>query len=276
MKPYPLTLALASALFLCSQMNTRADFWEKLGIKKTTTNQVASSGLDLSSLSQDQVVSGLKEALGQGVQQAVSSLGKTNGFFTNINVRIPMPEQMLTVEKAMRALKQDKLADDFVLTMNRAAEQAVPVAANVFADALKQMTVEDAKTVLTGSDDAATQYFRRVTQTNLMARFLPIVQTATASNNVTASYKKLIGQAGNYSGTSTTNGTSSTLGGLLKTGSQYLSKNSVDVDTYVTEKALDGLFKMVAQEEKLIRENPKARTTELMEKVFGALQKQKK
>ena len=218
----------------------------------------------LAALSQDQMVQGLKDALAKGVQQAIAELGHDGGFLTNLNVKIPMPEKLQKVETTLRAMKQDKLADDFVATMNHAAEQAVPEAGSVFADGLKQMTIEDATSILTGPNDAATQYFQRTTQTNLYARFYPIVQKATAQTGVTAAYKNLMAKA---DVTKSLGSLGSALGGSL------LDKDTMDVDAYVTNKALDGLFKMVAEEEKQIRQNPVARTTDMLQKVFGALKK---
>jgi hypothetical protein len=218
----------------------------------------------LASLSQDQVVQGLTEALGKGLQQAIARLGHDGGFLTNLNVKIPMPEKMQKVETTLRAMKQDKLADDFVVTMNHAAEQAVPQAGTVFADALKGLTIDDAKSILTGPNDAATKYFQATTQTNLYARFYPIVQKATAQTGVTASYKNIMEKA------TTTQGLGS-LGNLV--GNTLLGKDSLDIDAYVTNKAMDGLFKMVAEEEQRIRQNPVARTTDMLQKVFGALKK---
>ena len=218
----------------------------------------------LSGLSQDQVVQGLKDALAKGLQEAIASLGHDDGFLTNLNVKIPMPEKLQTVEKAVRAMKQDKYVDDFVTTMNHAAEQAVPAAASVFADALKQMSIDDAKAILSGPNDAATLYFQKATRTNLYAKFYPIVQKATAQTGVTAAYKNLMAKANVGSGLGSLG---STLGGSL------LDKDTMDVDAYVTNKALDGLFKMVAAEELQIRQNPVARTTATLQKVFGALQK---
>jgi hypothetical protein len=212
------------------------------------------------SLSQDQVVQGLKEALGRGVQQAVGRLGHEGGFLTNLNVKIPMPEKLRSVEKTLRVLKQDKLADEFVTTMNHAAEQAVPEAAGVFGDAIKGMSIADAKTILTGTNNAATRYFRRTTETNLYAKFLPIVKKATDQTGVTASYKQLMEKAES----------ANPFGSF---GRSALGSESMDVDAYVTNKALDGLFKMVAEEEKRIRENPAARTTALLRQVFGAATK---
>jgi hypothetical protein len=218
----------------------------------------------LAGLSQDQAVQGLKDALAKGLQGAIANLGHDGGFLTNLNVKIPMPEKLQTVEKAVRAMKQDKLADDFVNTMNHAAEQAVPEAASVFADALKQMSIEDAKGILSGPNDAATQYFQRTTQTNLYAKFYPIVQKATEQTGVTAAYKNLMAKANVTQG----------LGSFGSTlSSSVLGKDSMDVDAYVTNKALDGLFKMVAAEEQQIRQNPVARTTATLQKVFGALKK---
>src|SRR5258708_20070284 len=146
----------------------------------------------LAGLSQDQMVQGLKGALAKGLQQAIARLGHDGGFLTNLNVKIPMPEKLQKVETALRAMKQDKLVDDFVTTMNHAAEQAVPEAGSVFADALKQMTIEDAKSILSGPNDAATQYFQKTTQTNLYARFYPIVQKPTHKTPVTPPYNTLL------------------------------------------------------------------------------------
>ncbi len=237
-----------------------------------SSNAVAPKTMDatnvvpsLASLSQDQVVKGLQEALGKGLQQAIARLGHDGGFLTNLDVKIPMPEKLQKVESALRAMKEDKLADDFVATMNHAAEQAVPEAGSVFADALKQMSIEDAKSILTGPNDAATQYFQRTTQTNLYARFYPIVKTATEQTGVTAAYKSMVEKVNVGGLTQKLGGLGSAISGTL------LDNQTLDLDAYVTNKALDGLFKMVADEEKQIRQNPVARTTELLQTVFGAL-----
>ena len=227
-------------------------------------NPAADKTQGLAGLSQNQMVQGLQDALAKGLQQAIARLGHDGGFLTNVNVKIPMPEQMQKVEKALRAMKQDKLADDFVTTMNHAAEQAVPEAGGVFADALKQMTIEDAKSILSGPNDAATQYFQKTTQTNLFAKFYPIVQKATAQTGVTAAYKNIMEKATVGQGLGS-------LGSVL--GGSLLGKDALNIDAYVTSKAMDGLFKMVAEEEQQIRQNPVARTTDMLQKVFGALKK---
>jgi hypothetical protein len=250
-----------TATLLASLISARAGLFDTLGFGKKATNATAALPATLTvPLSQDQMVQGLKEALGKGVQHAVSGLGHEGGFLTNLNVKIPMPDKLQSVEKTLRALKQDQYADEFVTTMNHAAEQAVPEASGVFADAVKGMSIQDAKAILTGPTNAATQYFRRTTETNLYAKFLPIVKQATSQTGVTSAYKQLMEKAegGN------------TFGSF---GRSVLGTQSMDVDAYVTNKALDGLFKMVAQEEQRIRENPAARTTALLQEVFGAVAK---
>jgi hypothetical protein len=221
---------------------------DSLGLGNKSTNSSSPPTAALSGLSQDQMVSGLKAALGQGVQRAVGQLGHDGGFLTNMNVKIPIPDKLKSVDKSLRALKQDKLADDFVATMNHAAEQAVPEAASVFGDSIQHMTIEDARSILSGSTNAATQYFWRTTQTNLYVKFLPIVKKATAAKGVTASYKKVMDAVASNQY-------------LSSLENAFAKPESLDVDAYVTNKALDGLFKMVAAEEKRIRENPAARGT---------------
>ena len=244
------TLALAP-------LSHGADLLEHLGLSTSkTTDPAAAAGIG-SVLTQDQMVGGLKEALAKGVGTAVSSLGKEDGFLKDAGVKIPMPESLQTVEKALRTLRQDRLVDEFVTTMNRAAEQAVPEAAAVLGDSVKQLSIADAKSILTGTNNAATQYFRRTSETNLYARFLPIVKAATEKAGVTGSYKRMTDKAGG-------------LGGF---GSSVLGKEAPDLDSYVTHKTLDGLFLKIAEQEKLIRENPVARTTDLLQKVFGAVGK---
>jgi Protein of unknown function (DUF4197) len=216
-----------------------------------TSSAIASAvALDLSS---DQIIRGLKEALGRGLDHAIAQLGKDGGFLTNVNVRIPMPDKLQTVEKLLRQLGQDKLADEFIASMNHAAEKAVPVAAGVFGESLKQMSVEDARGILQGPNDAATQYFRRTAGPQLQEKFRPIIGNATTQAGATAAYKQLMDR--------------------VSVASPFLKKESLDLDDYVTTEASDGLFKMVAEEEKKIRQNPVERTTDLLRSVFGALGK---
>lgn len=197
----------------------------------------------------EEIIRGLKEALTQGARRAVESLGRTDGFLGNAEVRIPVPEKLKSVESGLRALKQDRYADEFILTMNRAAESAVPEARAILGDAIKQMTVEDARRILKGPDDAATQYFRKVGGERIARRMRPIISEATSRAGVTSAYKALVDKAG--------------------FAAKMAGADTVDIDGYVTQEALDGLFLLIAQEEKRIRENPVARSTELLKKVFS-------
>ncbi|MEO7598988.1 MAG: DUF4197 domain-containing protein [Opitutus sp.] len=215
--------------------------------------------VSFASLSQEQVVAGLRDALTNGVRQAVTDLGKEGGFLQDASVKIPLPENAQKIEKVLRAAGQGKLVDNFVSTMNRAAEQAVPEAATVLAESVKQMSIADAKSVLSGTDEAATQYFRRTSETNLHERFLPIVKAATAKTGVTSAYKQMSDKAGGA------------LGGML---GGYMGGKMPDLDSYITAKALDGLFVKIAAQEKLIRASPVARTTDILKKVFGAVRPQ--
>lgn len=220
------------------------------GIFKRTS----SGGLKSSGLSTEEMNAAIKEALGQGLRAAVAQLGRTNGFLTNLQVRIAMPEQLRTVERGLKAVGQGALVTDFETALNRAAEQAVPAATDVFLATLKEMTVADAKDLLTSkSSTAVTQFFREKSERELSRRFLPIVQEWTGKAGVTAAYKDILQR-----------------GGGTRFG--FLFNKTVDIDSYVTGKALDGLFLVVAEEEKRIRENPQARATELLQKVFGAMQ----
>lgn len=242
-----------------------ADFFERLGFgKKKSSETTAEAGKqpDLSGLTEAQVVAGLKEALGKGVEASVARLGKEDGFLKDIAVRIPMPEKLQKVERVLRTARQDRLADEFVTTMNRAAEKAVPQAAAVLGDALKQMTLTDAKAILVGTNNAATAYFRRTSETNLQARFLPIVREATEQAGVTRVYKQMLDKArgGSF-------GNFGSLGADLLGGGD----DGMDLDAYVTSKSLDGLFVKIAEEEKRVRESAAARTTDLLQKVFGVL-----
>lgn len=213
---------------------------------KTTATAPATTAL-----SQDEMVRGLKEALAKGSRNAIARLGREDGFLDNPAVRIPMPKSLARVDKTLRKLGQGKYADQFVTTMNRAAESAVTEAAPLFTDAIREMTLDDAQAILNGPDDAATQYFRKKSEAELAERVRPIVANATDQAGVTSAYKKMVKQAG-------------PLVGVLGAGSE-------DLDAYVTGKSLDGLFRMVAEEEKNIRANPVARTTDLLKRVFGGL-----
>lgn len=195
------------------------------------------------------IAAGLKQALEHGTQRAVGTLGQVNGYLKNPPVHIPVPDQLQRAESLLRRVGAGKYADQFVTSLNRAAEAAAPKAKAIFLDVIRGMTIQDAVGILRGPDDATTQYFRRHAQARLTAAFQPVVARATNEVGVTAYYKRFVQKAAAT--------------GLVDT-------RGLDLDHYVTRKALDGLFYMIAQEEKRIREDPVARTTELLRKVFAS------
>lgn len=206
----------------------------------------------LEDISQQDSSSALRQALTQGASAAVASLGRTDGFLGNPKVKIPLPESLQKAEKLMRKLGMGKRADELITTMNRAAEAAVPEAKELLVNAVKQMTLQDAKAILTGGDDSATQYFKRTTSAPLTEKFLPIVKKATEKVKLAEKYNRYAKQA-------------SKLG--------LLDEKDASLEDYVTQKALDGLFLMVAEEERAIRKNPLGQASSLLQKVFGALNK---
>lgn len=210
---------------------------------------VPAHALSLSDLSNRDAVGGLKEALMQGSTKAVANLGKVDGFLGNPKVKIPLPDGLRQAEGIMRGLGMGKQADELITAMNRAAEAAVPEAKTLLADAVKKMSVQDAKGILSGNDDAATRYFKRTTSPQLKERFLPVVKKAVSKVNLAEKYNQFAAK-----------------------GSKFGLKQP-NLESYVTDKTLDGLFLMIAEEEKAIRANPVDAAGNLAKKVFGALGK---
>jgi hypothetical protein len=204
----------------------------------------------LEGISGREAVAGLKAALEKGSQAAVGKLGRNDGFFGNPQVRIPLPDSLARPERLMRRVGMGHYADELVLSMNRAAEAAVPEAKQLLIEAVKKMSVQDAKGILTGGETAGTEYFRRTTRAELHRRFLPIVQKATAKVDLAQKYEQYADRAATV--------------GLLK-------KEDADLDEHVTQRALDGLYFMVAEEEKKIRKDPLKAGASIIGKVFGAL-----
>ncbi len=197
-------------------------------------------------------VAGLREALTQGARVAVDRLGKPDGFLGNPEVKIPLPKSLKKADRAMRALGLRKQSDQLVVAMNRAAEAAMPEAKAVLVDAVKEMTVQDAASILSGPDDAATQYFKRTSTPELREKLLPIVQRTTGKVEVAQKYNALAGRLSSA--------------GLMK-------PEKASIESYVTDKALDGLFLMIAKEEAAIRKNPLGQASSILQKVFGSLGK---
>ncbi|MFV0423178.1 DUF4197 domain-containing protein [Oleidesulfovibrio sp.] len=245
-----LHILLALMIIFAVASPTQADWTNVLDqakdayVKSTESNTSSSSVANLTS---QEVVTGLKEALNKSVDYSTSFLGKKDGFLKNPDVTIPVPESLTKIETALRLTGQDALADEFVTSMNRAAEKAVPETASVLSGAIKKMSFDDAKRILSGPDNAATEYFRANSSAELAERIRPIVSEAMSSVNVTGYYNQFASaaQLAGFSGT------------------------APDLEGYVTDKTLDGLFLIMEREEANIRENPVARTTDILKKVFG-------
>ena len=202
-------------------------------------------------LPESEITAGLKEALSVGAKRAVDYLGSPGGFLDDPQVRIPLPQSLDTVASVLRNVGQGALVDEFEQTVNRAAEAAIPKTLDIVEETVKDMTVEDARQILNGGDDAATRYLHEKAGAALREAIRPIVSQATDQAGTTAAYKEMISGA-----------RADMLGG-------FLGGSSLDLDSYVTDKTLDGLFYKMAEQERMIREDPVARSTELLKKVFG-------
>jgi hypothetical protein len=192
---------------------------------------------------------GLREALRVGAENAVQSTGRVDGFFRNAAIRILMPKQLKPLDQGLRAVGRGDIADEFVLAMNRAAERAAPHARDIFVDAILEMTFDDARRIIGGGDTAATDYFRDKTGARLAKAFRPVVESAMDDVGATRQYKEIVGRYRLFD-----------FGG-----------DAVDIDGYVVEKALDGLFHVLGEEEKKIRRDPAARVTKILRDVFGGI-----
>jgi len=206
--------------------------------------------LGLADLTDKDASGGLREALAQGAEKAVGQLGSDGGFLNNPKVKIGLPATLAPVEGMLRTMGRGKDLDALVDTMNKAAEQAVPKAKGLLVDAVKKMSVDDAKKILSGGDDAGTQYFKEKTATQLAESFLPTVKESTDKLALSTQYNKLAGKASQF--------------GLAK-------GDELKIENYVTKKALDGLYLMIAEEEKAIRKDPVGAATGLAKKAFGAI-----
>jgi len=204
----------------------------------------------LDAISNGDASAGVKEALAKGADYAVSSLGRNGGFLGNDKVKIKLPGYLDKAESALRMFGMGKQADQLVETMNHAAENAVAQAKPILTESIKKMSVKDAKDILTGGEDSVTQYFKRTSTDQLTAKFMPIVKKETGKLQLADQYNKFAGKAASA--------------GLV-------DQKNADVDSYVTQKAMDGLFLMIAEEEKKLRANPLGAGSDLLKNVFGAL-----
>ncbi|MDP2746315.1 DUF4197 domain-containing protein [Pseudomonas sp.] len=206
--------------------------------------------LSLADLSQSDASGGLKDALTQGAKVAVQQLGKPGGFSNNPDVRIELPGNLGKAAKTMKMMGMGAQVDQLEASMNKAAEAAVPQAQALLVDSVKKMTVQDAKSILAGSNDSATQYLNKTSREQIRAKFLPIVKQATDQVGLAKQYNSFAGQAASFG---------------------VIDAKSANIENYVTEQALDGLFAMIAEQEASIRQNPAGAATSLAKKVFGAL-----
>ena len=220
------------------------------GIGVAVIGAVPPALAQLERIGRDEAVAAVKTALQRGSMAAVATLGRVDGFLGDPRVKIPLPESAARAEHLLRRVGMGQYADELVVALNRAAESAVPEAKQIFLDSIRKMTLQDAKGIVAGGETAGTDYFRRTTRPTLHGRFLPIVQKATARVALAQKYEQYADKAAAV--------------GLMK-------KEDADLDEYVTEKALDGLFLMVAEEEKKIRKDPVGTGSALLRKVFGAL-----
>ena len=210
----------------------------------------AALALAVADLTSQDASRGIKAALAEGVSSAVGKLGVPGGFSNNPTVKIPLPPALQEVAKGMRLIGRGKDADELVAAMNAAAEQAVPQAKELMVNAVKSMSVADGKKILTGGDESVTQFFKSKTAAPLAVKFLPIVKQSTATVGLAQKYNQLAAQG-------------------VKLG--VLKGDDANIEQYVTGKALDGLYTMIGEEEKAIRQNPAAAGSAIVSKVFGAL-----
>jgi hypothetical protein len=220
------------------------DFLE--GLKDKGMDQLGLS--DSAGLSNDKIISGLKEALEVGTENTVQLTGNVDGYLKNEAIKILLPEKLQSMDKALRMAGFGPQIDEFVVSMNRSAEQAAPLAKPIFKEAVTEMTFEDGKKILNGGDTAATDYFKEKTKGKLAEAFKPKVTQAMDQVGVAAQYKSLVGEY---------------------TSLPFVNAEQFDLDNYVVGKSLDGLFHTLAQEEQKIRTNPAARVTDLLKEVFA-------
>jgi len=228
-------------LFFYSSVFSQIDFGK---IGKTVESTISKG----SAPSNEEVIAGLKEALTIGGEKASTSASAVNGYYKNPKIKIPFPPEAKSMEKKLRSMGMKKQVDKFILTMNRAAEEAAKKSAPIFGNAVKQMTITDGVNILKGADTAATGYLREKTSTPLHNEFKPVVKAAVQKVDVTKYWKPLVNAYNKI---------------------PMVEKMNPDLDEYITNQALQGLFYLVAQEEIKIRKDPAARVTDLLKKVFG-------
>jgi len=217
-------------------------------LKKTVGEKIESTTSSSAGLSQEEVGSGLKEALTRGVEKGVDQLSKPDGFFKDLSIKILLPEEASKVESKLRSIGQGKQVDETIESLNRAAEDATSAAKEIFVEAIKGMSINDAMSILRGEDNAATKFLDKSTRANLTSKFEPIVQASLDKVGATKNWNTIFT---NYNKL------------------PFVQKVNPDLVEYVTGKAIDGLFIQISKEELKIRQDPAARVSDLLKKVFG-------
>jgi hypothetical protein len=242
------SLIFSTLLIFCFSLSAQKDSSNKLGgLFKKAGSILSKNSSSSGGLSTAEIVSGLKEALSLGAEKSSDKLSATDGFFKDAAVKILLPKEVQDIESKMRMLGMGKLVDNAILSMNRAAEDASKAAAPIFLSAIKKMTVTDALNILRGTDTAATGYLRKTTSAELTSSFMPVIEESLKKVDATKYWKD-----------------------VFTTYNRFSSKPvDTDINSYVTSKALDGIFHYVAQEEINIRKNPAGRVTDILKKVFG-------
>lgn len=240
-------LTIATALCFIVQANAQINF---KGLKDQVTDVVnqTTGGSGSSTLSNDQIIKGLKEALNVGSKNATSSASKLDGFYKNPAIKIPFPKDADRVRTTVESLGMKPQVDKFVMTLNRAAEEAAKEAAPIFLNAITTMSISDGLGILNGGDNAATNYLNAKTSPALRAKFQPVVKRAIAKVHLTKYWNPIISKYNKV---------------------PFVQKMNPDLEAYVTDKAIEGMFKLIADEEMKIRKDPAARVTDILEQVFG-------
>jgi hypothetical protein len=223
-----------------------------IGLAACTTQQIADGMRILTEeapLTNAEIESGLREALIKGISVGADRVSQSGGYLNNPQIKIPFPPEMVKVEKTLRDLGMGNMVDQFVTTLNQGAEEAAKEAKPIFVSAIQQMTIQDAMSILKGKEDEATQFLKRTTTTQLTGKFMPVIQNALKKTEATKYYNDIV---------------------TTYNAIPFVQKVNPNLDAYATQLAVDGLFVMIAKEEKLIRQDPMSRTTDILKRVFGS------
>lgn len=234
--------------FSAISLQSCAQNWNLKDVKNQVENTVNTVTNNGGNLSNDDIIKGLKEALNVGTNNSTSKASVMDGFYKNPLIKIPFPQEAIQVKNTVENLGMKPQVDKFVMTLNRAAEEAAKEAKPVFVNAITSMTIQDGLSILKGNNDAATRYLENRTSADLNAKFSPIVKRAIAKVQLTKYWKPIVTQYNKV---------------------PFVTKVNPDLEKYVTQKALEGLFKLVAEEETKIRKDPAARISDILRKVFG-------